>query len=427
MGRRSFGDVLKILSDNGYEYVNGEYKNSYSRLICLNKDGYYVYVSLDKLLNRKHMFHPVDISNPYSIDNIKKMVCEKTSGEFDCVSDVYDGSDKDLEFKHNVCGRIFKNKWRNVNRSRYNDKPGTNQTGLYCPHCQAKQLESMHALVLKQIWLHEEPDTIVEDGSCYNPETGCQLPTDIVNHRLKIAIEIQSWFHDKKEQQKKDAIKKKFWIDKGYDFYAVDHRNYTVAEMIQLFFPNIVEIPDYIDYDYSNKFDTIKAQNLLNEYGSVSKVAEIMECSPYKIYDSINNGLMHYPNEYIRDCYTPVVQLSLNKIFIASYNTIIDASNATGIPSGNISQCLQRGRNYSGGYYWVRKEDYDSGNYTISEYRGAKTLLPIDQYDLDNNFICFFDTIKKAHKETGVNITDIYRVANGERNKAGGYIWKFHE
>ena len=91
-----------------------------------------------------------------------------------------------------------------------------------------KNIESSHALVLKQVWLYEYPDTITEDKSCINPLTNHPLPTDIVNHNLKIAIEIQSWFHDFKDQQEKDEIKRNFWINKGYSFYALDQRDYTI-------------------------------------------------------------------------------------------------------------------------------------------------------------------------------------------------------
>lgn len=427
MGKYTLDDVKNILLQYGYKYIEGNYISTTSMLMCETSDGYYVVTSIDKLKNNNKKPAIVHKANPYSIYNIKKFVYDNTNGEFSCISKEYNGNMENLEFVHNICERTFLNKWTNISRGRYRNKPGTNQTGLFCPHCQTKQLESMHALVLKQIWLHEEPDTIVEDGSCYNPETGCQLPTDIVNHRLKIAIEIQSWFHEKEEQMRKDAIKKQFWINRGYNFYAIDHRDYTVIETIQLFFPYIIDIPDYIDYDYANKLDVIQAQKLLNQYTSVNKVSELMNCKPHRIYDSIYNGLMYYPDEYIKNDWSAVVQLNLNKEFIASYDSFEDAAKSTGVSSNNISQCLQRGRNYSGGYYWVRKKDYDSGNYTISEYRGARILMPIDQYDLNDNFIRSFDTIKEANKATRINTTDIYRVAIGERNKAGGYIWKFQQ
>lgn len=296
MSKYSFDEVKSILREYGYIYIDGAYEYTTSELVCETLEGYSVVTSIDKLT--KHKKKPLVFSsfNPYTIDNIKKYVYNMTSGEFDCVSDSYSGSKENLTFRHNTCGRTFENRWYNISRGRYKNNPGSNKTGLFCPHCQTKQLESMHALILKQIWRHEEQDTVVEDKSCINPETGLPLPTDIVNHRMKTAIEIQSWFHDKPEQKKKDAVKEKFWIDKGYDFYALDHRDYTVVEMIQVFFPEIDEIPGYIDYEYSNKFDTVTAQKLLDEYQSVNKVADIMKCGQHKIYDSIQNGLMHYPD-----------------------------------------------------------------------------------------------------------------------------------
>lgn len=171
-----------------------------------------------KMLYKNKTPRIIDSKNPNSIINIKRIVNERTNGEFSCISDKYVNNKTPLAFRHNKCGRIFENKWINIARGRYEDDLTDNKTGLFCPHCNTKQLESTHAAVLKQVWFHEETDTIVEDGSCINPNTNCHLPTDIVNHRLKIAIEIQSWFHDFDKQQIKDEIKKNFWVDKGYDF-----------------------------------------------------------------------------------------------------------------------------------------------------------------------------------------------------------------
>lgn len=70
-----------------------------------------------------------------------------------------------------------------------------------CPFCSKFHLESYHASVLKQIFIHKYPDTSLEDRSCINPKTNRALPTDIVNHNLKIAIEIQSGYHDKPEKE----------------------------------------------------------------------------------------------------------------------------------------------------------------------------------------------------------------------------------
>ena len=419
----TFEEVKDILLNRGYTYVSGEYHGIESKLTCLDKDGYLVLCNIQHMLYRNRGAKPFHSNNPYSIQNIKKFVKENTDGEYECISDKYINNRTDLEFRHTKCGRTFKNKWINIYRNRYTNKVIDNKTGLFCPFCEAKQLESTHALVLKQVWIHEESDTIVEDKSCVNPNTNCSLPTDIVNHRMKIAIEVQSWFHDFKSQKEKDKIKKDFWINKGYKFYAVDQRDYSVLEMVQLFFPKIDSIPDYIDFEYSNKFDDVLAQKLLNETLSVPKVAEIMQCSHHKIYDAIYNNRISYPDNYKNTCFTSVVQLDLNGNFLAVYDTIKNAIDKTGVK--HIAYALQKGRNFSGGYYWVYKKDYDSGNYTLSEFRSKKFLVPINQYDLECNFIKKFDTIIEASKALNCSNNDIYRVAIGERKHCKGYIWKF--
>lgn len=419
----TFEEIKNILLERGYTYVSGEYHGIESKLTCVNKEGYLVLCVVQSMLYRNCNPKPFCSTNPYSIDNVKKYVTEHTNGEYECISNKYINKKEPLLFRHHKCGRIFESNWNNINKTRYKNDIVNNKTGLFCPFCDVKQLESTHALVLKQVWLHEEMDTIVEDKSCINPDTNHSLPTDIVNHRLKIAIEVQSWFHDFEDQKQKDEIKKSFWINKGYKFYDVDQRDYTVLEMIQLFFPKINNIPDYIDFGYSNKFDDILAQKLLNETLSVSKVAEVMKCDPHKIYDAIYNNRISYPDNYKNTCYSSVVQLNLNGEFVASYGTIKEAIEKTGVK--NISSCLCEGKNFSGGYYWVYKEDYDSEDYTLSEFRSKKFLVPINQYDLDGNFIKKFDTITDASKIINCSNNDIYRVAIGERKQCKGYIWKF--
>lgn len=319
------------------------------------------------MMNRNQKAPMVSTYNPYSIYNINLYLKKYTNDEFKCISKEYKKNNDDLDFVHNKCGRIIKNKWINVGRRKCNNNLGSNKTGLFCPHCNATQLESTHALVLKQVWLYEEPDTIVEDKSCINPNTHHPLPTDIVNHRLKIAIEIQSWFHDFEDQKQKDIIKKEYWINRGYHFYAVDQRDYTVLEMVNLFFKDINEIPDYIDFEYSNKFNDIEAQKLLNEHLSVIKVAEIMNCKPQNIYDAIYSKRIVYPKNYIINCYRQVVQLDMNQKFIKEYQSIASAERETG--ANGISGVLNSNRNYCGGYYCVYSNDYYSNNYVITPAR----------------------------------------------------------
>ena len=46
------------------------------------------------------------------------------------------------------------------------------------------------------------------------------------------------------------------------------------------------------------------------------------------------------------------------------------------------------------------------------------------QMDLDRNVIKEYSTMTQAQNETGINVRNISRAANGERKTAGGYIWK---
>lgn len=337
-----------------------KYKNCKSKIKCINEDGYYIDIKLDDVMQNKKgkIFSK---NNRFVLDNIKKYISDDTNGEYKYVSGTFENAYSEFEIKHIKCGRKFKSKWCNIHRTASPKEP--NRTGTRCPFCEASQLESTHALVLKQIWLHEHGDTITEDKSCINPNTNCPLPTDIVNHRLKIAIEVQSWFHDKSEQKLKDKIKRDYWLERGYKFYAVDQRNYTVLQMIQIFFPYITSIPDYIDFDYSNKLNDVKVQQMLNNGMSVHEIAKIMNCTAHKIYDAIRYGRIEYPKDYKNKAFSPVVQLDENFSFINEFEKIKDAIESTGIKY--ISDGLSKGIHKIGGYIWYYKNDYELIKNTI--------------------------------------------------------------
>ena len=362
------------------------------------------------------------MSNPYTIYNINIYLEKYTNGKYECISDSYTGSRSNLKFVHKTCGTIFENKWTNVHKERYLNKLCENKTGAMCPFCEASQLESMHALILKQVWIHEHSDTIVEDRSCINPNTNCSLPTDIVNHRLKIAIEIQSWFHDFDDQKEKDKIKKDYWINAGYNFYAIDHRDYSVLEMIQLFFPKYNCIPNYINFEYSNKVNYIKAQKLLDSGLKVSDVAKQIGCSKHQIYDAIQHGNVCYPENYTRADFTPVVQLDTNFNYLNEFETIKDAILSTGCK--NISAALSSKSHFSGGFFWIKKDSYYNNTYSIQNSRFSKFLIPVDQYDINNNFIAHYNTILDASINYNCTNYEILRVMNGGRKSVAGYIWK---
>lgn len=185
----------------------------------------------------------------------------------------------------------MKCKWRNVFK---NDN--SNRTHVKCPNCDGRN-ESIHALVLKQLFLHNYPDTIVEEKSFVNPNSGKVCPTDIVNHRLKIAIEVQSQWHDFPDIKEKDKMKRNYWVTKGYNFYSPDIRDYSVLAMCRLFF-EIDSIPEWVNFDYSNKLNIKKIQNLLDNGFIVTEIAEQLGVDKHRIYDAIHSKKVFYPKNY---------------------------------------------------------------------------------------------------------------------------------
>jgi hypothetical protein len=54
--------------------------------------------------------------------------------------------------------------------------------------------------------------------------------------------------------------------------------------------------------------------------------------------------------------------------------------------------------------------------------QGSKIIL---QFDLDNNFIKEFSSIKSASIECNINRVNISACCRNKQNKAGGYIWRY--
>ena len=287
--------VREMLSQNNITLLEKEYIDVKTKMLCQDGEGYYIYIVLSNYLSRNGIGRRFDKSNDYSIMNINHYL--KTNNiHFKCISTKFISANENLCFQCELCGEFVKIPWRNVNK---NDNQ--NRQHIVCKNCDGR-LESLHALVLKQMFLHYYPDSSIEDKSYRSSITNKICPTDIVNHRLKIAIEIQSQWHDYPDIKIKDAMKKEFWISKGYKFYDPDIRDHSILSMCQLFF-NIRSLPDWINYEYNNKLNVKKAQELLNNGLSVPEVAENMGINKHRIYDAIYFNKLYYPENYIHKKY----------------------------------------------------------------------------------------------------------------------------
>ena len=407
---------LELLSDIDSLY-NSQTISIYSKIDCKDSNGYKYYLKLSKIINadKRYIAYP---TNPFSIFNINRYL-KLNNVNFKCISDEYVSATSNLDFICLNCGTIVHMMWRNVNRK---NTRTSNRGHIICPSC-GKRTESIHALLLKQVFLHEYKDTIPEEPSCINPLTSKSMPTDIVNHRLKIAIEIQSQWHDFEDKKPKDAYKKSFWIEKGYSFYEPDIRDYSVLEMVQLFFPNIDKIPDYIDYNYSNKINIKEIQVLIDKGETIPSIEKITGINRHRIYDAIYDGRLIRGENTKNASFMPVVQLDINLNFIREYDSISDAFRCTGIKTCAIDTCLRKGRHFSGGFFWYYKDDYDIGKINPKS-RFLKFYIPVDKYDLQGNFIQSYSSIIEASKNSNVSNSQIYNVIIGKLKQTGGFVYR---
>lgn len=73
------------------------------------------------------------------------------------------------------------------------------------------------------------------------------------------------------------------------------------------------------------------------------------------------------------------------------------------------------------------KKHSEETKFKISESRKDKNTKKVYQFDLDNNFICEYNSIKEAALLNGYNQESIGRVLRGVRNKYKNNFWKFNK
>lgn len=119
-----------------------------------------------------------------------------------------------------------------------------------------------------------------------------------------------------------------------------------------------------------------------------------------------------------------VYQFSINREFIAEYESAREASRVTGLTAMTIAEVSRgglRGRQSCGGYLWSRSKDI------IPVYEPyKKKQKPILQYTKDWVLVKRWDSIKEACETLGLKPSNINRNASGRKKcLCGGYNWKY--
>ena len=116
----------------------------------------------------------------------------------------------------------------------------------------------------------------------------------------------------------------------------------------------------------------------------------------------------------------PVLQYTLDGIFIKEWKSFTQASKEMNICISSINKSASGKNKSSGGYIWKYKNQPIPLKYDKS--RKGKDVL---QYDLKGNFIKEWGSISKAAVGYGCNMNPISACLLGKHKTSGGYIWKF--
>lgn len=356
------------------------------------------------------------------IDTFKAYVIDVTNGEYECVSDEYVNAATKVKFIHTDCGREFYATPAKFTGSK-------NRNGSRCPLCQSELTESVHATVLKQLFKRYKKDVILEDPSCINPFTSMILPTDIVCYDEKVVVEVQSWFHDRKYQKMKDAIKKRYWENRGFTVYTPDVRDYSSLTMAQLFFSDMDALPDWIDYKFGRKqIDIRVVQDMLNEYKSTKEIGDALGVSRTVVQNLIKNGEVEINNDHwkVLKNVQKIYKLSLDaKQVIAIYDNATEAARCNNTSQASISHAARKieWSNYHKGFLWVTESNYVSGNYKARNPHKRVGKIKVARLTLDGELIKVYDSLTCAAKELKICREYISDCVKGNKKSYHESIW----
>lgn len=134
-------------------------------------------------------------------------------------------------------------------------------------------------------------------------------------------------------------------------------------------------------------------------------------------------------NKFKRNIYG-VVQLDLDGNFIKEFSTSMEAEKETGILCGSITAICRNspGHRTAGGYRWVFKTDYESGNYDKNlEYKNISRKVV--QFNISGDVIKIWNSIKEAAEYYKTDDESIRKAADllNPTKTSNGFRWMYEE
>jgi hypothetical protein len=114
-----------------------------------------------------------------------------------------------------------------------------------------------------------------------------------------------------------------------------------------------------------------------------------------------------------------VTQYDFSGNIINNFNSITEASKFTSVNPGNISECCRGSYNSAGGFIWRY-----FGDVAPKKYKN-RIMRPVEQFDLEGNFLSRYDSLVDAARKTGGKENCIQTCCVGKFKSSNGYIWKY--
>lgn len=135
----------------------------------------------------------------------------------------------------------------------------------------------------------------------------------------------------------------------------------------------------------------------------------------YEKHDKISKCIRNYRT-------SKVYQYGLDGLYIASYDSILEASQITGTPYKKIIACLHSKTTPSrGGDFMWKKEFVES----LPPYKKNLKHSPVVQLTVDGKVVSKYESAQSTQKATGVPNSLICKCCKGNIKTAHGYIWKY--
>lgn len=127
--------------------------------------------------------------------------------------------------------------------------------------------------------------------------------------------------------------------------------------------------------------------------------------------------------DYLYTRYNFVCQYDTNGKLLNYFQSIEQASKATGVSKATISQALCGTRKHGGQFQWCYYKDRnEKDGHVIFNFNGEKAVI---QFDLNGQELCRFNSAKEAANRVGCDASGIGKVCKGKRKTCGGFKWRY--